>query len=111
MNTLTKTQVIAIFLGAASAQTVLETISGITVADTFLGDGDNVAWTANAGGQCNALGGCDTEKNKCANLEMVGADTVTTCVYEDFCGAYGRIGNAAFGVNCWTEVAEGETPT
>jgi len=109
MNTLSKTQVIALFLGATSAQTVLDSLSAITVADTV--PTDQTLWTANAGGECNALGGCDAASNKCANLELVGADTVTTCVYEDFCGAYGRVANAAFGVNCWTAVAEGETPT
>lgn len=67
--------------------------------------------TASSGAACNALGGCDAAGEKCGRAQLADGTTSDACIWEEWCGALGREANAFFGINCWTAVAEGETPT
>merc|ERR1711971_906334 len=106
---LTKTQVLALFLGAASAEGELAHINGPSSADTSI-EGQTLI-TASSGADCNAVGGCDADGESCGRFQRATGDPVDLCVNTDHvCGSLGRIASVAYSINCWTVVAGGETP-
>lgn len=103
---LTKTQVLALFLGAASAEGELAHING-PASNPISGQ---TPTTASSGASCNALGGCDADGESCGRFQRATGDPVDLCVNTDYvCGSLGRIASVAYSVQCWTAVAEGET--
>jgi hypothetical protein len=104
-----KTQVIALFLGLASAEGELAHINGPSSSVTVPAGQSTIP--ASGGAACNAVGGCDADGESCGRFQRATGDPVDLCVNtENGCGQLGRIGGVAYSINCWTAVAEGETP-
>lgn len=107
---LTKTQVIALFLGVASAQTDAEVINGPY---TNI-DGSSKAIKENSMKECNGNNDCDAEDNKCANYQKgdttddIGEATKNYCINEKNCGAMGKIGGVHWSLQCWEDAADNE---
>jgi hypothetical protein len=90
MNTLSKTQVLALFLGTTSAAPI-DILKAL--ADTNQVPAGQALMTASSGAACNALGGCDTAGEKCGRTSLVSGATSDACMWEEWCGALGREGN------------------
>jgi len=94
---LTKTQVLALFLGAASAEGELAHIYGPASTDTII-EGQTPI-TASSGADCNAVGGCDADGESCGRFQRATGDPVDLCVNTDHvCGSLGRIASVAYSV-------------
>ena len=105
-----KTQVIALFLGLASAEGEVGHING--PASTGTVPTGQTLITASSGDECTALGGCGDPDESCGRFQRATGDPVDLCVNTEYgCGQIGRIGGVAYSINCWTAVAEGETAT
>jgi hypothetical protein len=109
MNTLTKTQVLALFLGTASAQfdTHIKVLNGITSVDTV--PENQTLMPANSGVVCTGNADCVTEGEQCAAfLTTDEAVPVSYCVNKGFCGWLGKMAGESFWVSCWADPAQGE---
>lgn len=114
MNTLSKKQVLALFLGTASAAPLdiykaLGPNTPLTLAPVT---DSTTAQKVNSGSGCTAEGGCAAEGESCARITTSATpavDPVDACLQEEWCGSYGKDAGATFAATCWTKVAVGET--
>lgn len=75
---LTKTQVLALFLGTAAAEGELAHINGPTATGT-VPEGQDLR-VASSGAVCNAVGGCDAEGESCGRFQRATGDSPSLCV-------------------------------
>lgn len=119
MNTLSKKQVIALFLGTASAAP-LDIFKAVGNPDSTTLDGDSTfPLAASSGSACDGQGGCAADGESCARLQSAPSAAQTTlgqagdsadgCILEEWCGAAGKDAGLPFAATCWTKVAVGET--
>lgn len=109
MQTLTKTQVLALFLSSASAtQTILGVLNGPSNA-AIIPD-TQTATTVNSGGACSSNADCTEANERCGAFQRTDVTTENLCVGINWCGALGRINNVAFSVECWKTPSDGTTP-
>jgi len=95
MNTLTKTQVLALFLGATSAadKTLKDLFNGPTSTDTV--PAEQTLRTASSGTECANNDGCG-EGEKCGKAQLAtlaegASQPAGLCLAEDMCGAMGKL--------------------
>lgn len=105
MNTLSKTQVIALFLGATAAQDVMDAINGGSSFDTV--PDDQGIYKSSSGTVCTSNADCTAAGEKCANLQQATEAAVNKCINGNYCGSLGRVGGNAFSAQCWVTPDEG----
>lgn len=105
MNALSKAQIIALFLGTASAETVLGVINGGSSTDTV--PSGQTLITASSGTACSSNADCTAEGEKCANAQVVGSDATNLCIAGNYCGSLGRVDGVNFSLQCWVTPEEG----
>lgn len=105
MQNLTKSQVIALFLGASSAMTPMELLNGPST-EAGNADPENQAMTTSmSGSACNGNADCTVFGEKCGAFQRTDITAENYCVAKKYCGSLGRLNNVAWSLQCW------ETPT
>jgi hypothetical protein len=105
MNALSKAQILALFLGTTSAETVLGVLNGGSSTDTT--PSGQTLITASSGTACTSNADCTAEGEKCANAQVVGSDATNFCMASNYCGSLGRVDGVNFSLQCWDTPAEG----
>jgi len=106
MQNITKAQVLALFLGSASAQT---TILGLLNGPSELTTAPvgQTLTTANSGSACNSNEDCTEATESCGAFQRDGVSTENLCVNTTYCGSLGRINNTPFALQCWATPESG----
>ena len=105
MQTLTKTQILALFLGSASADFITN-MNALSNAESV--PDDQTLKPANTGTECAGNAACTADGEKCMKIQFVTADAINLCMHEDWCGVMGKVEGDAFIGSCWETPAEGE---
>jgi hypothetical protein len=116
MKTFTQAQILALFLGSASAQTIDNVVAILngpsnaanlpagmqstdSAADQYQALTTAMSGTACAAGNAN----CSASAEKCGYIQIQGGAKENRCIHQDFCGALGRVAGTAWFVECWTD--------
>jgi hypothetical protein len=114
MQNLTKAQVLALFLGAASAQdaapatmTPIKLLNGPST-EAGNADPENQAMTTSMSATaCNGNSDCAVFGERCGAFQRTDVTAENFCVAKMYCGSLGRIENVAWSLQCW-ETPEGQ---